>query len=84
MPNYVLSLPAWNPSSPTPVHFPETEEVSRSHHLPIPLQQQGPAHPLLDSWLIGTKMKVLVTGGEHKDKEMVVTVAQMDGGLSIR
>jgi hypothetical protein len=29
-------------------------------------------------------MKVLVTGGEHKDKEMVVAVAQMDGGLSIR
>ena len=82
--DYVLSLPAWNPSSRTPVHFPETKEVSRSHYLPIPPQQQGPAHPLLDSRLIGTKMKVLVTGGEHKDKEMVVTVAQMDGGLSIR
>jgi hypothetical protein len=83
MPDYVLSSPAWNPSSRTPVHLPETEEVSCSHHLPIPPQQQGPAHPLLDSWLIGIKMKVLVTGGEHKDKEMVVTVAQMDGGLSI-
>jgi hypothetical protein len=29
-------------------------------------------------------MKVSVTGGEHKDKEMVVAVAQVDGQLSIR
>ena len=85
MPDYVLSSPAWNPSSRTPVpHLPETEGVSCSHHTPIPPQEQGPAHPLLDSQLIGAKMKVLVTGGKHKDKEMVVAVEQMDGHLSIR
>ena len=108
MPDYVLSSPAWNPSSWTPVphlpelddvlsspackpsswtpvpHFPETEGASCSHHLPTPPQQQGPAHPLLDSWLIGAKMKVLVNSGEHKDKEMVVGVVQVDGQLSIR
>jgi hypothetical protein len=84
MPDYVLSLPAWNPSSWTPVpHLPETKRVSYSHHMPIPPQEQGPAHPLLDSWLIGAKMKVLVTGRKQKDKEMVVAVEQMDGQLSI-
>jgi hypothetical protein len=48
------------------------------------MQWQGPAHPLLDLWLIGTKMKVTVTGSEHKDKKMVVAVAQVDGQLSIQ
>jgi hypothetical protein len=28
-------------------------------------------------------MKVLVTGGDHKDKEMVVAVVQVNGQLSI-
>jgi hypothetical protein len=85
MPDYILSSPAWNPSSRTPVpHFLETEEASCSHHPPISPQQQDPAHPLLDSRLIGAKMKVLVTGGEHKDKEMVIAVAQVNGQLSIR
>jgi hypothetical protein len=28
-------------------------------------------------------MKVSVTGGEHSNKEMVVTIAQLDGQLSI-
>ena len=28
-------------------------------------------------------MKVLVTGGEHKGKEMAVAVAQVDGQLSV-
>jgi hypothetical protein len=80
MPDYVLSSPAWNPSSRTPVPpFLGSEEASCSSP-----QQQGPTHPLLDSRLIGVKVKVLVNGGEHKDKEMVVAVAQMDGRLSIR
>ena len=84
MPDYVLSSPTWNPSSWTPVpHSQETEEASSSHHLPIPPQQQGPADPLLDSRLIGTKMKVLVTGGEYKGKEMAVAVAQVDGQISV-
>ena len=85
MPDYVLSSPAWNPSSRSPVpHFPETEAVSQSHCLPLPLQQHGPVHPLLDSPLIGAKMKVSVTGGKHKDKEMVIAVVQVDRQLSIR
>jgi len=29
-------------------------------------------------------MKVLVMGGEHKGKDMVVTIAQVDGQLSIQ
>jgi hypothetical protein len=79
MPDYVLSSPAWNPSSRSPLpHFQETELPS---DLPTP---QQPAHPLLDSRLIGTKMKVSVTGGEYKDKEMVIAVALVDGRLSIR
>jgi hypothetical protein len=83
MPDYVLSSPAWDPSSHTPLpHYPETEGDSCS--LPSPLQQQGPAHPLLDSQLISAKLKVLVTGGEHKDKEMVVAIVQVDGWLSIQ
>jgi hypothetical protein len=85
MPDFVLSSPAWNPSSRTPIpHFPDTEGASCSHHPPIRPLQQRPAHPLLDSRLIGAKMKVSVTGGEHNNKEMVVTIAQLDGQLSIR
>ncbi|KAF8229336.1 hypothetical protein L208DRAFT_1286973 [Tricholoma matsutake] len=85
MSDYILSLPAWNPSSWNPVpHFQETEGASSSHHLPIPPQQQGPAHPLLDSQLNGAKMKVLVTGGEYKGKEMAVAVVQVDGQLSVQ
>lgn len=83
--DHILSSPTWNPSSWTPVpHFQETEEASSSHHLPIPPQQQSLAHPLLNSRLIGTKMKVLVTSGECKGKEMAVIVAQVDGQLSVR
>jgi hypothetical protein len=29
-------------------------------------------------------MKASITGGEHKDKEMIVAVAQEDGQLSIQ
>jgi hypothetical protein len=29
-------------------------------------------------------MKVLVMGGEHKNKDMVITIAQLDGQLLIR
>jgi len=82
--DHILSLPTWNPSSWTPLpHFPETEGASCSHHPPIPPQPQCPAHPLLDSQLIGAKMKVLVMGREHKGKDMVVTIVQVDGQLSI-
>jgi len=88
MPDYVLSSPAWNPSSRTPraplPDFPETELASCSRHPPISQQQQRPVHPLLDSRLTGAKMKVLVTGGQHKDKEMAVTIAEVSGQLSIR
>ncbi|KAF8222099.1 hypothetical protein L208DRAFT_1324324, partial [Tricholoma matsutake] len=34
--------------------------------------------------LTGAKMKVLVTGGEHKDKEVAVTIMQVSGQLSIQ
>ncbi|KAF8240264.1 hypothetical protein L208DRAFT_1233758 [Tricholoma matsutake] len=88
MPNYILSLPAWNPSSWTPrtplPDSPEIELASSSHQLPISPQQQRPVHPLLDSQLTGAKMKVSVTGGEHKDKEVAVTIMQVSGQLSIR
>ena len=88
MPDYILSSPAWNPSSRTPrtplPEFPEIELASSSHQPPISPQQQHPVHPLLDSRLTGAKMKVSVTGGEHKDKEMAVTITQVSGQLSIR
>jgi hypothetical protein len=88
MPDYVLSSPAWNPSSRTPQaplpDLPEIELASCSRHPPISQQQQHPAHPLLDSRLTGAKMKVLVTGGQHKDKEMAITIAEVSGQLSIQ
>jgi len=85
MPDHILSSPAWNPSSRTPLpDLPEIELASCSHQLPISPQQQRPVHPLLDSRLTGAKMKVSVTGGEHKDKEVAVTITQVSGQLSIR
>jgi hypothetical protein len=81
--DYVLSLPAWNPSSCTLIsHYPETKGDSCS--LPSPLQQQGPAHPLLDSQLISAKLKVSVTSREYKNKEMVVAIVQVDEQLLIQ
>ncbi|KAF8224435.1 hypothetical protein L208DRAFT_1311609 [Tricholoma matsutake] len=86
--NYILSSPAWNPSSRTPwtplPDFPEIKLASSSHQLPISPQQQCPAHPLLDLRLTGAKMKVSVMGGEHKDKEVAVTIMQVSGQLSIQ
>ncbi|KAF8234188.1 hypothetical protein L208DRAFT_1551204 [Tricholoma matsutake] len=88
MPNYIFSSPAWNPSSWTPwiflPDFPEIELTSSSHQLPISPQQQHPVHPLLDLQLTGAKMKVSVMGGEHKDKEVAVTIMQVSGQLSIQ
>ncbi|KAF8239926.1 hypothetical protein L208DRAFT_1556171 [Tricholoma matsutake] len=87
MPNYILSSPTWNPSSWTPQtplsDFPEIELTSSSHQLPISPQQQCPAHSLLDLRLTGAKMKVSVMGGEHKDKEVAVTIMPVSGQLSI-
>ncbi|KAF8232396.1 hypothetical protein L208DRAFT_1272690, partial [Tricholoma matsutake] len=34
--------------------------------------------------LTGARMKVSVTGGEHKDKEVAVTIMQVSGQLSIQ
>jgi len=40
-------------------------------------------HPFLDRRLLGANLKAIVNGDGYKNKEMVVTVAKIEGCLSI-
>src|SRR6266568_7455364 len=95
MPDYVSSTPAWNPSSCTPTTplplydwslptatpaIPPSPVASTSHDVDL---QPPPSHPFLDRRLIGANLKAIVDGEGHKNKEMVVTVANVEGRLHI-
>ena len=43
-----------------------------------------PQHPLLDSRLLGVQLKVIINGGDFKDKETAVSLELVAGQLSIR
>jgi len=95
MPDYVLSTPAWNPSSHTPTAphpsydwslptampaIPPSPVASTSHDVNL---QPRPSHPFLDRRLIGANLKAIVDGEGHKNKEMVITVADFEERLCI-
>ena len=42
-------------------------------------------HPLLDEQLVGSSLKVVVNNGEtYKNREVIVSIAKIDGVVSIR
>ncbi|KAF9456044.1 hypothetical protein BDZ94DRAFT_1276665 [Collybia nuda] len=79
MPDFHYLTPAWNPSSRTP-EMPS----SQAHNTPARSKEPETLHPLLDQRLLDIKIKILVTSGQHQGKEMVVSVVEVDGALSIR
>ena len=95
MPEFFSSTPAWDPSSRTPIAplpsedwslptaaaIPPSSVASASHDVD---SQQPTSHPFLDRRLIGANLKAVVNGEGHKNKEMVVTVADVEGRLCIR
>jgi hypothetical protein len=64
--------PAWNP--------PEDQPLATASKQP-----DRPRHPLLDERLVGIQLKVIVNDGEHyKDREIFVSIARVEGVVSIR
>jgi hypothetical protein len=94
MPENFSSTPAWDPSSRTPIaplpsedwSLPTTATIPpssvASNSCDIDLQRLS-SHSFLDRRLIGANLKALVNGEGHKNKEMVVTVADVKGKLCI-
>jgi hypothetical protein len=76
--------PAWNIPPQT------LSEVISSLSSPVAstsraiTQQDKPQHPLLDERLIGAKLKVVANGGEYKNRDIVVSIAEVGGCLGIR
>lgn len=75
------STPAWDPSSIIPgIAFTSRVLAGPSRH-----SQRGETqHPLLDSRLLDMKLKVSVNGGKYVRKELVASLASVEGQLSIR
>lgn len=94
MPETFSSTPAWDPSSRTPIAPLPSEDWSLPTTATIPPSsaastsrdvdsQRPPSHPFLDRRLIGANLKAIVNGEGHKNKEIVVTVADVEGRLRI-
>ena len=68
--------PAWNP----------LEDQPRATTSQIASKPPGrPQHPLLDEQLVGAQLKVVVNNGEnYKNREVFVSIARVEGVVSIR
>ena len=68
--------PAWNTPEDQPL-VTNTQIASK--------QPDRPQHPLLDERLVGAQLKVVVNNGEsYKDREVFVSIARVEGAVSIR
>jgi hypothetical protein len=68
--------PAWNPPEDQPLAT--TSQIASK-------QPDRRQHPLLDERLVGAKIKVVVNDGEtYKDREVFVSIARVEGVVSIR
>jgi hypothetical protein len=68
--------PAWNP--------PEDQALATNSQI-ASKQPDRPEHPLLDERLVGAQLKVVVNDGEnYKDREVFVSIARVEGVVSIR
>jgi len=90
-----LSIPAWDPSSHTPLALCDDDGTPLDPLSLLNAQTLAPGpshstsqhsvqHLLLDLQLLGTQLKVMVNGGKYKQKELVPFPVLVDGQLSIR
>jgi len=75
------SSPAWDPSSRTPQLNPD---YSGSPCRSSSSRSVDPEHALLDARLSNVKLRVIVDGGDYKNKELTASIFTADGRLSIR
>ena len=73
------SSPAWDPSSRTPALPLENDTSIVDDGQDLALSSDNPTHPLLDSRLVGVRLKVVVNGGDYNDKEVVAFIDSLDG-----
>ena len=73
-----LSLtPIWSP--------PEDQRLATSSQITSNLTDRPQRHPLLDEWLVGSSLKVVVNNGKtYKNREVTISIAKVDGVVSIR
>lgn len=88
MPDFSLSTPAWDPSSrsPMPEFFtpPNSSPILVASTSQISNSLQASSHFFLNRRLIGITLKVVVNGGEYKDKELDAHLVEVNGQLCIR
>ena len=90
MPDFSSSTPAWDPSSRSPMPEFFTPLNSSKSLMPVASTSQvsdslqAPSHFFLDRCLIGITLKVVVNGGEYKDKELDAHLVEVNGQLCIR
>ena len=73
-----LSLtPIWSP--------PEDQHLATSSQITSNPTDRPQRHPLLDEWLVGSSLKVVIDNGKsYKNQEVTVSIAKVDGVFSIR
>ena len=95
MPDRTSSFtPAWDPlsrtprcpSSLTPAWNPPQEQPLATNSRIASKQPVRPPHPLLDEQLVGANLKVVVDDGgkSYNNREVVVSIAKVEGDISIR
>ncbi|CAA7260677.1 unnamed protein product [Cyclocybe aegerita] len=77
----ISSTPAWDPSSRMPISSPMSP-IATTSSTALP-QQELPQHLLLDPHLVGTTLKVIVNSGSYSEKELSVTIDEVNGRVSI-
>ena len=75
-----------DPSSLTPAWSPPEDQCPISTSSQIASKPpDGPQHALLDERLVGTLLKVVVNDGKtYKNREVEVSIAKIEGVVSIR
>jgi hypothetical protein len=72
-------------SSLSPVWNPPEDQLLATNNQVVSKQPDRPQHPLLDERLVGAQVKAVVNDGEnYKNREVFVSIARVEGVLSIR
>jgi hypothetical protein len=72
-------------SSLSPVWSPPEDQLLATNNQVVSKQPDRPQHPLLDERLVGAQVKAVVNNGEnYKNREVFVSIARVEGVLSIR
>jgi hypothetical protein len=76
--------PLRDPPSHTPVSNTLSQTATPALTSTLASSSQAATHPLLDARLIGAVLKVMVDGADHKKKELVISVSEVDRQVKIR